>query len=151
MKLIPDTTTEQGQIEASVMLARLCGWLTTDNAFHNYRPPGSEGGSVNHKRGYPATSIFKPIPNGLGCRTLYDPANMALAWRVRGWFHKLAREEQEREKYNTELWWELCAWEMNLTFKGNHLVEMLPQVAQRAWLDKILQLAIEAGMLEAQP
>jgi len=146
---LPDTTTEQGRVEASVMLARLCGWLTTDNAFHNYRPPGSEGGSVNHKKGYPAISIFKPIPNGLGCRTLYDPANMALAWRVLNWAVKTVDQKKEQAMngggMDSWMYWHEGHFELRgIMLSGQ---ELPPAEAQHAWLDKILQLAIEAGMI----
>ena len=67
---------------------------------------------------------------------LYDPANMALAWRVLNWRFGKARA------YKTivvefDKWWDSCViWDKS------------PAAAQRAWLDKILELAIEAGIVE---
>ncbi len=124
---IPDTTTEAGRVEASILLAELCGWITSDGLWHRYMPPSGAGACVNHAKGQEITTIFALCP------TLYNPANMALAWRVLNWafanFVDIWLEETFR------------AW------VPNPLYTLPPADAQRAWLDKILTLAIEAGML----
>lgn len=72
-------------------------------------------------------------PEGYGLRNLYAPANMAMAWRVLNW----AAISKISAKFS-EWWYEVAV----STF---HHLE--PNVAQRAWLDKILTLAIDAGMI----
>ena len=70
---------------------------------------------------------------------LYDPANMAQAWRVHLWM--LDRELGKRESpYNVSpkpytRWW-------------NGGVPWMKLDAQHLWLDKILALAIEAVLIE---
>ena len=61
-------------------------------------------------------------------RSLYDPANMALAWRVLNWAGEV--------------------FELTIFWSVSDLFESPPAVAQRAWLDKILELATGAGMVE---
>jgi hypothetical protein len=62
---------------------------------------------------------------------LYDPANMALAWRVLSW-----AQENKLCSLHTLIWTHNCL-----------SASMPPAVAQRGWLDKVLELAIEAGMV----
>lgn len=126
---LPDTSMEQGQREASVLIARMCGWLTTDVTFHNYFPPNGKGASVNHRRGHNDSEIF-----GL-CPTLYNPVNMALAWRVLNWVASLDAP------YTLRLMniWSFEEW-----------AKLPPSEAVRAWLDKILELANESGMLDGE-
>ena len=73
--------------------------------------------------------------SGVLCVDLYDPANMALAWRVLNWaienLPKFMRTIEENF---------LCIGV--LPYFG-----ITPETAQRAWLDRILSLAIEAGMV----
>lgn len=127
---LPDTTTEQGQREASVMLARLCGWLTKDNAFYNYSPPNGKGASANHKKGYSAVDIFRPIPNGASCPTLYHPDNMALALRCIRWGMENSAEFDE--------------------FVGTDAYRILRlETGINDALDEILKLSIEAGLVAA--
>lgn len=61
---------------------------------------------------------------------LYDPANMQLAWRVLNFID------------GTEL-----SGRFNVWFYNQLWVKISPADAQRLWLDKILQLADEAGMV----
>jgi hypothetical protein len=61
----------------------------------------------------------------------YDSANMALAWRVLNWAH---------EQNPTWDW-------MALTLKA---LRSGPADAQRLWLDKTLELAIDAGIVELE-
>ena len=69
---------------------------------------------------------------------LYDPANMALAWRVLNWANKSV-------PFNSgdDIWRQWEGWWDGLDIKGEY-----PADAQRLWLDKILELAIEAGIVE---
>lgn len=64
---------------------------------------------------------------------LYDPDNMSLAWRVLNW---------AAETWADGNW---INWAM---YEPYFLLDKPPDVAQRAWLDKILELAIEAGMVD---
>jgi hypothetical protein len=63
---------------------------------------------------------------------LYAPANMALAWRVHRFAlgHNLIKDKYHR------IWEQQRLWNK-------------PD-AQRNWLDKILELAIEAGIVESE-
>ncbi len=151
---IPDTSTESGQREASVMLARLCGWITEDGAFYHYSPPGNKGASVNYKKGYADTDIFRPVPNGAGCLTLYDTNNMALAWHVLTWSMQMTKRVSRitgciEYKYSigSDVYDLMTGEDPEL---GKDIFEMLPAEAQRTWLDKILRLAVRARMIKAQ-
>ena len=64
---------------------------------------------------------------------LYDPANMALAWRVLNW----AILEQTAQLAHIATW---------LAIGG--FMSMPPEIAQRIWIDKVFELAIEAGMID---
>lgn len=70
---------------------------------------------------------------------LYDPANMALAWRVLNWAGM------------TQFFEDFSKWanaRMDLTQIVVNGQDLPPDRAQKSWLDKILALAIEAGMVE---
>jgi hypothetical protein len=86
-----------------------------------------------------------PIPDGFSVQSgdewiwqgqhvghldLYAPENMALAWRVLNW-----------------AWNDLV---INFWFKHMDFGRIPPTEAQAAWLDKILELAIETGLIEAE-
>lgn len=68
---------------------------------------------------------------------LYAPENMALAWRVLNW----ANGNQMIMDY-----WQETTYVEHEMFV--YWFVLTPQEAQTAWLDKILQLAIEAGVVE---
>ena len=73
------------------------------------------------------------------CPDIYDPANMGLAWRVLNWAYARYADEEFPGFINlirTDLLW--------------YLYELPPADAQRAWLDKILELCIEAGLVGAE-
>ena len=104
--------------EKTVMLARLCGW-----------------GVSTALGGTSYESIFIYTQDNERCANLYDPANMALAWRVLNW------ATENLPKF------------MRIIEENFLLIGVLPYFiippaeAQRAWLDRILSLAIEAGMV----
>ena len=79
------------------------------------------------------------INSGVLCVDLYDPANMALAWRVLNWaganFNKARPGDWRGAMYGSRHS-AISEW-----------VGLSPADAQRAWLDRILSLAIEAGMV----
>ena len=72
---------------------------------------------------------------------LYDPANMALAWGVAGF----AMEQ-------TSAWNAPGGYAMAYDFQEWWVCEIEPGLpdAQRLWLDKVLSLAIEAGLVEVE-
>ena len=110
MTQLPDTTTEAGQREASVMLARLSGWEVEPDDYGKMwiKCPGEPYATTN----------------------LYQPVFMFLAWRVLNWVQTNMDRAARRD---------LSYIVMDFT--------ATPAAAQRAWLDKVLSLAIEAGML----
>ena len=128
-----DKMTDQ---EKSVLLSQLCGWLkqyeNEGNAW-GFTP----GGGLDDYYSHLCTLLnYKPehvTPN------LYDPANMALAWRVLNWAtEELPGKPGIRQKLFAILW----------TEDGEDLLYgQEPATAQRRWLDKILTLAIEAGLI----
>ncbi|MBK7181347.1 MAG: hypothetical protein IPH82_29910 [Chloroflexi bacterium] len=73
--------------------------------------------------------------SGVLCVDLYDPANMALAWRVLNWAaaHGITTQINVVYQYKKGDW--------------ARMIDLPPADAQRAWLDYILSLAIEAGMV----
>ncbi len=126
MKQLPDTSTEAGQREASVMLAR----LIPDWSVHN---------------DWQITT-----PEGYGLRNLYKPSEMAQAWKVICWLVDPKNDpffvwfkEEDRSRFYAGLQWRSW-WSAN-----SH--DYYNDTAQRAWLDNALIFAINAGMLEAQP
>ena len=118
--------------QKSVMLAKAMGWeVWNQHGVMTFRPP--EGLDPE---------LFRE--NTIGIVDLYHPANMALAWRVLNWamsphhspwVFALAVGDFELEGflYEAELW------------------KIPPADAQRLFLDKILELAIEAGIVDPQP
>lgn len=64
---------------------------------------------------------------------LYDPENMALAWRVLNWVNYTPLSGAWNVWFYDQLW----MW-------------VPPADAQRKWLDKVLELAIEAGLVELE-
>ena len=107
--------------QKTAMLARLCGW-----------------GVSTALGGTSYESIFIYTQDNERCANLYDPANMALAWRVLNWaganFNKARPGDWRGAMYGSRHS-AISEW-----------VGLSPADAQRAWLDRILSLAIEAGM-----
>lgn len=134
--MIPDTSAEAGQREASVILARLCGW--------EYFCDGMTSGIWQITPGGLGDMLFydewqRPQYDGddygIVPLNLYDPANMALAWRVLNWAN--ATRFGGGTTLDQWKWWHDFIADLRLLRASD---------AQMAWLDKILQLAIEAGM-----
>ena len=129
--------------EKSLALAKLCGWVKQEGIAWAFHPSGL-GNYYSHL----ATLLnYKPehiTPN------LYDPANMALAWLVLNW----AMEQTEPMVIRTSRWApepfpvdfgsEVDYW---LSEKVD-IARKPPAEAQRAWLDEIVELAIEAGLVK---
>ena len=105
--------------EKSVVLARLCGW--------HVERTGSDIWVSNSENDY----LFKIRLSGPGY--LYNYKWMFLAWRVLNW---------ACENFSTNDYIDIVRW-----FWGSQNFRVPPAEAQTAWLDKILSLAIEAGMV----
>ena len=80
---------------------------------------------------------------------LYDLTNMALAWRVLNWALEKAAHITEPFSLIFDKWY------FGFFFgeeRGDEFYKILPTLepaqAQAAWLDKILELAIEGGLVE---
>lgn len=136
---------EMGEQEKSVALARLCGWridniptstgaawmrvLCDENGNDlGLRPPFGGGIEKRHVDLKP-TKLFN----------LYDPANMALAWRVGVWAGNNLPNDAISKLNDLWLRRDTYPYEVFMWYEPE---------AQRLWLDKILELAIEAGMTE---
>lgn len=65
---------------------------------------------------------------------LYAPENMALAWQVLNW----ASDSRNPLSDTIDRWWVV-----------NSPIELPPKEAQALWLDKILELAIGAGLVKS--
>ena len=72
---------------------------------------------------------------------LYDAANMALAWRVLNWANEQHAPDPQEEYIADEV-------QEYMRFFGAWLSILPPDEAQRNILDKILSLAIEAGLVK---
>ncbi len=105
--------------EKSVMLARLCGW--------NVELLGDDVWVSNSDNEY-LFSVRLAAP-----KYLYNYKWMFLAWRVLNWAGSHFRTVDYMEIHNW--FWMSQNWRAN------------PADAQRAWLDKILTLAMAAGMV----
>jgi hypothetical protein len=127
--------------EKSVMLARAMGWEFSRHECgegrwswvdeNGYQIGGSLHDDVVKVADDPALSVA-PM--------LYSPARMALAWRVLNWAaDRIVTTRQ------IHAWW--YSGDAQKHSKG-YLVMLSPERAQRAWLDKVLELAIEAGLVE---
>ncbi len=117
---------ELDDVQKSAALLRLCGWrrdgrelYSNDKLIYTFPMYSIEGEYIHAYE-------FQFIAN------LYDPANMALAWRVLNW--AVMSDELDSANVLTELLIHYCA--------------VSPAIASIAWLDKILSLAIEAGMVK---
>lgn len=113
--------------EKSEKLYSLVGWKKEWADFNSMILLDSNGKGVGHGLMKPSV----PMPN------LYDEKNMALAWRVLNWAEAYSQLHATGDFYDG--WMQLLP---------ECLFLLAPTDAQTAWLDKILELAIEAGMIE---
>lgn len=136
--ICPEELVTMNDEEKSVALAKLCGWI---------RPAGNaykEGAWVidipdcllwsNH--------YWNSEPFGIQVN-FYDLSNMHLAWHVVCWLNEPAigvNTDESDWRFHASLKWR--AWWSRNEFKYYN------KNAQRAWLDKILELAIKKGMIE---
>ena len=117
--------------EKSVMLAKAIGWYVT---VYDKRCAISSLGERLGVYDYPLN--------------LYDPANMALAWRVLNWASELDTEIDDYSYPYVISEAADCLFEREL--EDVKMWCLPPADAQRLWLDKILELAIEAGLAEVK-
>lgn len=105
--------------DKSVMLARAMGWKIGHDKPVLFRVPESN-----------SDTFWGWFDN------LYDVGLMALAWRVLNWAY---REDK------------IFSLAIDVYEFGSHFLEWAPKTAleaQRLWLDKILEMAIEVGLVE---
>ncbi len=104
--------------QKTVMLARLCGWKTAQHGNKTWVTCQDEPFSTTN---------------------LYQPIFMLLAWRALNWaganFNNARPGDWRGAMYGSRHS-SISEW-----------VGLSPADAQRAWLDRILSLAIEAGMV----
>lgn len=116
--------------EKSVLLAKLCGWI---------RPAGDEylEGLWIIETPHPMWTIcyWREEPTELPGLNFYDSKYMSIAWEIMNWaltnFNIPNHFFQLREIAN-----------------GMNIFTLSPFQAQCTWLDKILELAIEAKMIQ---
>ena len=118
---MPDNLSDE---QKSVMLAKAMGWQVVE---HNKRR--CTIGHIGERIGV----IDYPF-------NLYAPANFALAWKVLNW----ATEHEQNLRVIENGKSKPLAWVIYMT----EFMLLPPADAQRLWLDKILELAIEAGLVE---
>lgn len=150
---------EMSDQEKSVVLARLCGWRVehlpenkTESSWSRgfYFIADEKGNRIKHpvihERGSALTSVPYDHPIELEhfkLFDLYDPANMALAWRVVSWLCKPSVAIVP----NHDDWRFYAGLKFRVWFTKYDIEYITDDTPQRAWLDKILELAIAAGMV----
>lgn len=131
--------------EKSVLLARLVGWKFSK---HECGEPrwSWEDENGNQISGSLHDSVVRVAkqPAIRVAPMLYSPANMALAWRVLNWANDNGLPADQWIAFNE--WWKHESYD-----DDNHRLLWGRPDAQRAWLDKVLDLAIEAGLVEVEP
>lgn len=134
--------------EKSVILARAANidGLSVRHIPAEYSTSGEPGATIYDMLAYDCVIYRDYGGHGFYDVDLYDSANMTLAWLVLNWAIK-----QENIKEKLLEWWVVEAGCPSGTayypHEGWKLLELSPADAQRAWLDKILELAIESGMV----
>lgn len=113
--------------EKSAMLARMMGWEFVES------PDG--------RRRFCDSDLTEGRGGLFFQDNLYDPTNMALAWRVLNWWRDINRQKIPHD----DTWMQWLGWLLQ-----NSLWMFDYDKAQAAWLDKILSLAIEAGIVEVE-
>ncbi len=126
-----ETMTKQEKSNALIMLM---GWRKKWTDMHSMILLDSDGCGV----GYRLMQSGEKMPD------LYDSTNMALAWRVLNW-----ASSQKGIYPELMRWW--FRQDSDLDMLGGYLFDWEPKDAQRAWLDKVLSLAIEANLIEKEP
>lgn len=123
--------------QKSVILARLCGW-TVDEVTQETMER-----LYGKRSDYMSRMVWRDILGVLypfGLPNFYNTANMDTAWRVLNWATS-----------NDSIHDELIDWDWHRWTSHQHIWTMPPTEAQRSWLDKILELAIEAGLVDLRP
>ena len=112
--------------EKSVALAKLCGWI---------RPAGDGFADglwvIETKHPHWAKNYWRVEPVSLPGFNLYEIEYMAIAWEVMIHLGSLGFDD------TIEMW-----------FSDEFVCMENPAVAQKMWLDKCLDLAIENGMIQ---
>ncbi len=135
------TITDMTEHEKSVMLARLCGWRIISqqqaSGVYHQKIVDSNGNDLGMKL---LGASVHPRHVELNERkfNLYDPANMALAWRVLNWAISIefGAGAELHQGIKDMVNWLMPAW-----------ATKSPPVAQASWLDEILKLAIETRLI----
>ena len=134
--------------EKSVMLARCMGWkkLKPGKALVDWYATGGLDISALAEQAFnPGTKYWYDETGAIrrdGVPNYYETDNMPLAWRVLNW---ASIEFSDNTDIETYIWREWEGWWDNADLKDES-----PAYAQRAWLDKILSLAIEAGLVDVE-
>ena len=131
---------EMSDAEKSVVLARLCGWIKPADIY------GVWVISVPHSKVWGGIQ-WRVNPTELPNFNLYSTRMMPTAWCVLNWAQSSENGinlgfSGKRRDYDERL---DCP--VSWFFENSGIETMPPADAQRAWLDKVLQLAIEAGMV----
>lgn len=116
--------------EKSVMIAKLCGWAIVKEETESWGPEyliKDTNGNVFDG------SVFNQESQKWTFPDLYHIKNFALAWRVLNWV------------WESPIWHSYAIWKIERM--GRSFETMSPDQAQRRWLDKILELAIEEGLV----
>ena len=130
-----DKLTDQ---EKSVMLARAMGWeFSRQDCGEGRWSWVDENGEQISGSLHDDVVKVSDDPSSLVAPMLYSPARMALAWRVLNWALFTAPDWDTGHIIFDGLYDKPLRW----------VATKLPADAQRAWLDKILSLAIEAGLI----
>lgn len=130
--------------EKSVTLARLTG-------VGAYSGPAVKSSIVDSRGIEHDVTTIDGTPHDYQVPNLYDSANMELAWMVLNW---AAKQFQYGDSY--EAGYTIDDWAADIVLVEEewgafNLWDLPPAEAQRAWLDKILELATEAGMVSQSP
>jgi len=147
--MLPESLQGEGKTQKkSVILAKAMGlepMMTTDFLLR-----WTYEGAVKH--GEPVTWNDNGFGDSIACPptsddlpNLYAPANMVLAWQCLNWVDTqnihLDTVKGERSM-RVELYYDV--------FHSMGAFDLPPAQAQAAWLDKVLELVIEAGLVEVE-
>jgi hypothetical protein len=135
--MLPESTREK-----SAIFFRLLNWSIgqtyRQGAMFHVDVFDANGKSIDYRL-YPVSINVLGQP----CLDLYAPENMALAWRVLNW----AANDDSLELYMGNVWGvDVVGAVVDL----ESLCGLPPAEAQAAWLDKVLCLCIEAGLVEVE-